>query len=119
MNPSASSPAMPMLLQATAVCAIAWQQALPEAQVETDSACNGVLKSVWLWRFNNRRIENTGRKAQFDQHQKLNPKCEHVINIVGKHKEITQLPLNQLSQFSGTLYHLSKTQESDEEAVLS
>lgn len=42
MKLSAFSPAMPMLLQATAVCAIAWQQALPEAlvssQVETDSA---------------------------------------------------------------------------------
>lgn len=41
IKPSALSPAMPML-QATAMCAIAWQQALPEAlvssQVETDSA---------------------------------------------------------------------------------
>lgn len=48
MNSSVCSPAMHVLLQATAVCAIAWQQALPEAQVETDSASNGVLKSVWL-----------------------------------------------------------------------
>lgn len=118
MNPSGCSPAMPMLLQATAVCAIAWQQALPKAQVETDSASNGVLKSVWWWRFNN-RTENTGRKMQVDQRQKPNPKCEHVINKVSKHKEITRLPLNQLSQISDTLYRLSKTHESDEEAVLS
>lgn len=41
INPSAFSAAKPLLLQATVVCAIAWQQALPEAlvsiQVETDS----------------------------------------------------------------------------------
>lgn len=53
MKPTACSPAMSMLLQATAVCAIAWQQALPEAQVEADSALSSVLKSVWLWRLNN------------------------------------------------------------------
>lgn len=41
---SACSATMPGLLQATAVCAIAWQQALPEARVETDSAYSTVLK---------------------------------------------------------------------------
>lgn len=45
---------MPGRLQATAVCAIAWQQALPEARVETDSAYSSVLKSASLWRFDNR-----------------------------------------------------------------
>lgn len=47
MKPS-FPPAMPMLLQATAVCAIAWQQALPEAvvssQEETDSALKHCAK---------------------------------------------------------------------------
>lgn len=39
---SACSATMPGLLQATAVCGIAWQQALPEARVETDSAYSTV-----------------------------------------------------------------------------
>lgn len=39
---SARSATMPGWLQAVAVCAIAWQQALPEAPVETDSAYSSV-----------------------------------------------------------------------------
>lgn len=41
---SACFATMPGRLLATAVCAIAWQQALPEARVETDSAYSSVLK---------------------------------------------------------------------------
>lgn len=51
---SALPATMPGRLQAVAVCAIAWQQALPEAPVETDSAYSGALKPASLWRFDNR-----------------------------------------------------------------
>lgn len=79
LKPSAFSAAMPMLLQATAVCAIAWQQALPEAlvssQVETQTApLSTALISVWLF-----GIGNTRRKMNLDKHQTLKHKSELII----------------------------------------
>lgn len=59
---SARAATVPGLLQATAVCAIAWQQALPEARVETDSAYSTVLKPAWLWRFDNRAQRMTDER---------------------------------------------------------
>ncbi|AWP18821.1 Hypothetical protein SMAX5B_020748 [Scophthalmus maximus] len=80
---------MPSLLQATAMSAIAWQQALPEAlvssQVETDKA---LKQSVWLWRFN----DGTGKlrgKANLDKHYT-------------KYK--SELAVKQLSQCFGTCH---------------
>lgn len=67
-----------MLLQATAVCAIAWQQALPEAlvssQVETDSALKQHAE-IRLWMFNNgigklRRRENLDNQNTFQYKSK-------------------------------------------------
>lgn len=61
-------------LQATAVCAIAWQQALPEARVETDSAYSGVLKPAWLWRFDN------GAQRMTDEHHKCWPQTQKKVS---------------------------------------
>ena len=59
------------MLQATEVCAIAWQQALPEAlvssQVETDCA---LKQSVWLWRFED-GIGKPKEKANLDKRYTL------------------------------------------------
>lgn len=69
MKPSAFSPALPMLLQATAVCAIAWQQGLPEAlvssQVETDSALKHRAEICLVVKFND-GIRKTRRQMNFD-----------------------------------------------------
>lgn len=50
MKPSTLSPAKTRLLPAMVMCAIAWQQALPEvllsSQVETDSTVSADMRSV-------------------------------------------------------------------------